>query len=131
LPKAKAKPQGRIPSPAELAARSRVLKTNQKLADQFGITDAPPRELVAVAELPDPPSTETMEVVQSRRRKAEPVVNVDEAVMNILKDEMTELGHRLSLFGVKFDAGMQQDTTDHVFALLGGFVQGGGAISHR
>lgn len=130
-PRAKQKPAERVPSAAEQAARNRSLKTNAKLAEQFGINDDYQRELVAVDSLPDPPGTEVMEQVETRRRTREPKVNVDEAVMNILKDEMGELGMRLAKFGVRFDDGMQQDTVDHVFALLGGFVQGGGAIASR
>ena len=125
-------PAKRVPSAAELAARARVLKPREGMAEQFGITPGPdpPRELVAVAELPDPPRIEAAISPRANARAPE-VVNVDEAVMIILREEMEELGARLARFGIGFTPGMRQDMIDHAFALLGGFVQGGGAISSR
>lgn len=130
--KASEPPAKRVPSAAELAARKRSLKFNTNVAEAFGITPGadPPRELVAVADLPDPPMIESA-ISPRASSQREQTVNVDEAVLNILKDEMQETARRLAHFGITLAASMQQDLIDHAFALLGGFVQGGGAIGSR
>src|SRR6266478_7098410 len=102
-PRAKPKPHERIPSEAERRARARSLKANPELAEAYGIGEDPPRELVRVDSLPDPPATEVIEAAAPRhRRQPSTNVNVDEAVLNILRDEMDELAVRLDRFGVAF-----------------------------
>src|SRR5690242_21777556 len=118
------------------------LKYKQDLADAFGITpavDAPeaPRETVKVDFLPDPPGTEIVEAAQSARRhtRSTEKVNIDEAVMNILREEAEEIRIRLERFGVAFNPQMQQDLVDHVYSMLAmngqGIQVGGGALARR
>ena len=130
MPRAKPKPQ---PVQVETPRRGHpALKYRKDLAEAFGIdpnTPDPPRELVTVDSLPDPIEIETTLKPRAPKR-AEPL-NVDEVVLNILREEMEEIGIRLERFGVKFQPAMKQDMIDHAFALLGGFVQGGGAIASR
>lgn len=136
-PKAKPKPNERVPSEAELRARARTLKFNKEAAEAFGIdpTQDPPRELVRVDSLPDPPATEVIQAAAPRHRQAAPVVNLDEAVLNILREEMDELATRLERFGVAFPPAMKQDTVDHIFGMMismaGGQTVGGGALARR
>ena len=74
MPKAKPKPNERVPSEAERRARARSLKANPELAEAYGIEPGadPPREFVIVDSLPDPPSTE-------EPAAAEPAVDADAA----------------------------------------------------
>ena len=138
MPKAKPKPNERVPSEAERRARARSLKANPELAEAYGIQPGqdPPRELVAVDSLPDPPATEVIEAAVGRSRRAPaPSVNVDEAILNILREEMDELSVRLDRFGVAFTPAMKQDMVDHAFGMMismaGGQTVGGGAIGRR
>jgi hypothetical protein len=111
-----------------------ALKFNAKLAEAFGITPGadPPRETVRAASLPDPPGVEAPGAPAPEREQP---LNLDETVLHILKDEMGELGTRLSRYGVSFTDAMQQDMTDHAFALLGSATWGvrmtGGAVARR
>jgi hypothetical protein len=137
LPKAKPKPNERVPSAAELAARKRSLKFNAEVAESFGIQPGadPPREFVIVDALPDPPATEVIEAAAPRHRKAASTLNLDETVLQILREEMDELETRLERFGVSFTAAMKQDVTDHIFGMMismaGGQTVGGGALARR
>jgi len=115
------------PSSAEQFARQRTLKGNPELAAPFDITDAPPRELVKVDSLPDPPETV---VAGAPAPERETPLNIDEAVMNIFREEGEEIRVRLARFGITFDSRMQQEMVDHGMALLTGLV-GGGAIGRR
>jgi hypothetical protein len=99
------------------------------LAEQFGILPPgqdPPRETVKVAALPDPPGVN----LSGAEPQSNQPVNVEETVLNMLKEEMQELAFRLANVGVTLTAPMQQEMVDHAFAVLGGFV-GGGALSRR
>lgn len=135
-PRPKPKPPERVPSEAELRARARSLKANPELAEAYGIQPGadPPRELVRVDSLPDPPATEVIEAA-TRGRRAPKVDNIDEVVLNVLREEMDELGTRLERFGVAFSAAMRQDMVDHAFGMMvsvaGGQSVGGGAIGRR
>ena len=116
------------------------MKYNAELAEAFGVqpsVDAPepPRETVRVESLPDPPGTEVMQAGQARRTRSTEKVNIDEAVMNIFREEAEEIRIRLDRFGIKFTPAMQQDLTDHLFTLLAldqqGLLIGGGALVRR
>ena len=105
------------------------LRYNKELAEHYGINPDmpdPPRETVRVESLPDPPEVRA----QNTARPEQSHLNLEEAVINVLKEEMQELSVRLDRFGVQFTPAHQQDTLDYVMALLGGFV-GGGAIGRR
>ena len=129
MPRAKSKVQPETPRRGHPP-----LKYNKEMAEQFGISpnepDAP-RELVKVESLPDPIEVDKRPTRGRPAPRREEPLNIDEAVLTILRDEMEELGVRLDRFSVKLTAGMKQDMIDHAFALLGGFVQGGGAIASR
>ena len=134
-PRPKTKLPERVPSEAERRARARSLKANPELAEAYGIGDDPPRELVRVDSLPDPPATEVIEAAAPRHRRQPASLNVDEAVLNILRDEMDELAVRLDRFGVAFTPAMKQDVVDHIFGMMismaGGQTIGGGALARR
>lgn len=104
-------------------------KYNRELAEQFGIDpgvpDAP-RQTIRVDSIPTP--TE----VQAPRsaRPAQAHVNLEEAVLNILKEEMDELSIRLERFGVSFNSSMQQEMVDFAMAVLSGMA-GGGTLGRR
>ena len=85
-----------------------------------------PREVVQVETLPDPPEV----VAPGPKRPQQPALNMDETVLNILKQEMDDLAVRLERFGVTLDARGQQAMVDYAMATLGGFT-GGGAIGRR
>jgi hypothetical protein len=106
-----------------------AMKFNQELADQFGIIPGadPPREVVKVAALPDPPPAI---VPGGPAPSREQPLNIDEIAVNILKEEAQELAVRLNRYGVAFNAMMQQEMVDHGMALLSGLV-GGGARARR
>jgi hypothetical protein len=131
------KPKPRQPSQAEIAARSRGMKGSQEMREAFGINDEFVRETVRVDSLPDPPGTEVIEAAQaSHSRRATPAkVNVDEAVIQILREEAQEISIRFERFGISFPANMQQDLIDHVYSLLAlsaqGLMVGGGAVARR
>lgn len=126
-------PKKRIPSAAEVAARARGFKGNQKLKEQFGINDDFVRETVKVSELPDPPATEAM--AASAPSRSPHSVNVEAAILQILQEEADEIRVRLERFGVAFTSWMQQDLVDHVLALISmnqqGLLTGGGALVRR
>jgi hypothetical protein len=122
--KRKAVPQ---PSTAEQFARARGLKGNAELASAFDIGDAPPRELVKVDYLPDPPDVQVPGPAAPERETA---LDLDDTIAKILREEAEELGMRLARFGVRFDPRMKQEMIDHGMALLAGAV-GGGAIARR
>jgi hypothetical protein len=84
-----------------------------------------PRETVKVEHLPDPPGTEVL-----RQSKALSI-NLEEQIVNVLKEEMDELSTRLERFGIRFDSRMQQEMVDIGLTLLSGFATSGGAISSR
>jgi hypothetical protein len=121
------KPKPKTPSTAEQYARSRTLKGNAELASAFGITDSPPRELVRVDSLPDPPDAAIPGPPTPER---ESPLNVEEAVTNIFREEADEIGIRLARFGIAFHPGQKQELVDHGLALIAGLV-GGGAIARR
>jgi hypothetical protein len=109
--------------------RRPALRYNKEMAEQYGINPDipdPPRETVKVDHLPDPPEVQAT----GTARPAQAHVNLEETVINILKEELEELSVRLDRFGVALTPSMQQDMLDHAMALLGGFV-GGGAIGRR
>lgn len=111
-----------------------ALKFNAKVAEAFGIQPGadPPRELVQVDALPDPPDYVAPGPRAPQRTEA---LHVEENVQNILREESEEIGIRLKRFGVAFTPAMQQELVDHVFAMLAlnaqGMVIGGGAIASR
>ena len=112
-------------SPEPERQRRPALKFNQELAEQFGITpgaDAP-RETVAVRELPDPPLMENAPAAPSPKR--ETPLNLEEQVLNVMREEFEELSVRLDRYGVALTAPMKQEMLDHTFALLGGYAFGG------
>lgn len=99
------------------------------MAEQFGINPDlpdPPRETVKVDYLPDPPEVQAQETARPNQAH----LNIEDTVVNVIKEELAELAVRLDRFGVLLTSGMQQDTLDYIMAELGGFV-GGGAISRR
>jgi hypothetical protein len=109
--------------------RRPALRYNKELAEQYGINpDIPdaPRETVKVDYIPDPPEVKA----QNTARPEQSHLNLEEAVIGVLKEELQELAVRLDRFGVQLTSAMQQDMLDHSMALLGGFV-GGGAIGRR
>lgn len=126
-------PKKRIPSAAEVAARARGFKGNEKLKEQFGINDDFVRETVKVSELPTPPATEAM--AASARSRSPHSVNVEAAILQIFQEEADEIRVRLERFGVAFTPVMMQDLVDHLFALLAmhgqGLLVGGGALARR
>lgn len=111
-----------------------ALKFNAKAAEAFGIQPGadPPRETVQVDAIPDPPEA----VVPGPRapQRVEPL-NIEESVVNILREESEEIAVRLNRFGVAFPPNLQQELVDHVFAMLAlsaqGMAIGGGAIASR
>lgn len=131
------KPAERKPSAAELAARARSLTPRKGAEEAFDMGSDYVRELVVVDSLPDPPATEVMEAAQQGRKKtAVPErVNIDEAVMNILREEAQEIQIRFERYGLAFPPQLQQDMIDHVYSLLAlngqGIMTGGGAIARR
>ncbi len=86
-----------------------------------------PRETVKVEHLPDPPGVQATSPSPGRVT----TLNLEEQVVNILKQEMDELSTRLERFGIRFDARMQQEMVDIGLTLLSGFASSGGAISSR
>lgn len=99
------------------------------MAEQYGINPDipdPPRETIKVDHLPDPPDV----IAPNTARPQQGQVNLEDSVVNVLKEELEELAVRLQRFGVNLNPAMQQDMLDHAMALLSGFV-GGGAISRR
>ena len=76
--------------------------------------------------LPDPPEVQAQETARPNQAH----LNIEDTVVNVIKEELAELAVRLDRFGVLLTSGMQQDTLDYIMAELGGFV-GGGAISRR
>jgi hypothetical protein len=124
-PKAKA-PQ---PSSAEQFARSRTLKGNSKLAEAFDIHDAPPREVVRVDSLPDPPEV----IVPGAPSPAlETPMNIEETCVAIFREEADELGERLKRFGIAFHPAQRQSLVDYCMALITPQASvGGGAIARR
>jgi hypothetical protein len=124
-PKAKA-PQ---PSSAEQFARSRALKGSSKLAEAFGITDGPPRELVRVESLPDPPD---VIVPGAPAPDRETPMNIEETCIAIFREEADELGERLKRFGIAFHPSQKQSMVDYLMALITPAASvGGGAIARR
>lgn len=120
-------------SAAEQAARARGFKGNPELAEQFGISDAPPRELVKVEYIPDPPTTETVEKVVPGKRRSRPTkleINPEEYTMNVLKEEAEEIAVRLERIGIGFGPNAQQQLVDYGMAILTGMV-GGGTLARR
>jgi hypothetical protein len=103
------------------------LKHNAKLAEQFGITPGAdrPRELVKVAHIPTPPP----EVDQLSSPEEEAMVAGD-AVSNVVREEVEELGTRLKRFGINFNPSQQQTVVDYTMSVLAGFG-GGGALARR
>lgn len=85
------------------------------------------REIVKVDVLPDPPGIESATPSPQRDKP----INLEETVVNVLKEEMGELAERLNRFGVRFDSRMQQEMVDIGLTLLSGFASAGGAISSR
>jgi hypothetical protein len=109
--------------------RRPALRFRPEMADQYGIhpdLPDPPREVVKVDSLPDPPDVQAPNTVRAEQAQ----INLDEAVTNVLKQEFDELAMRLGRFGVSLTAAMQQELLDFSMALLGGMI-GGGAISRR
>ena len=109
--------------------RRPALKYNREMADRYGINPDqpdPPRETVIVDHLPDPPDVEPSPAPRTIREQ----VNVEESVINLLKQEFGELSKRLEAVGVALSPAMQQECVDFMMALLGGLV-GGGAIARR
>lgn len=124
-PKVKA-PQ---PSSAEQFARSRVMKGNSELAAAFDVTDAPPRELVRVESLPDPPDAVLPGAPAPER---ETPLNIEETCISIFREEADELGERLKRFGIAFQPSQKQSLVDYCLALVSpGINIGGGAIARR
>jgi hypothetical protein len=127
-------PEKRKPSAAELAARSRGMTGNAKLAEQFAVNDDYVRETVTVASLPDPPGVEITSDGPRGKQQVE-TVNLDEAVMNILRDEAGEIAERLGKFGIAFSPAMQQAVVDNAYSLIAlngqGIMTGGGALARR
>jgi hypothetical protein len=130
------------PTPAQVETPRRghaPLKYNREMAEQFGITpasDAPEpewREFVKADSLPDPPADAPVDTPESRARNRKQVpeaTSIDDAVLNIIKEEAGELAVRLERYGIQFTSAMQQDMADHTMALLTGLV-GGGALARR
>lgn len=107
-----------------------AMKFNTELAEQFGITPGadPPRELVKVDHIPTPPDTENPVAPD---RKGNPVEeSPDDAIANVLREEMDELSTRLRRFGVHFNPSQQQTVVDYTMSVLAGYG-GGGAIARR
>jgi hypothetical protein len=127
-------PKAKKMSSAEAAARARSLKGSQEMREAFGINDDYQREVVRVDSLPDPPATEVIEAAQ-KGRSAPVAVNLDEAVIGILKEEGEEIRVRLERFGLVFTPYMQQAMVDQVYSMLAlngqGIMVGGGAIARR
>lgn len=107
-----------------------ALKHNQELADQFGITPGadPPRELVHVQVLPDPPASDTP--VAPGRREETVEAQSEDRIVEIIREEMDELSTRLRRFGIQFNPSQQQTVLDYTMSVLGGYA-GGGAIARR
>lgn len=120
-------------SEAEQAARSRVLKGNRQMAEDFGVNVDYVREIVKVDALPDPPATEVLEKVVAGRKRNKPQVqqiDPEQYVMTVLREEAEEISIRLDRIGVPFGPGAQQQLVDYGMAILTGMV-GGGAIARR
>lgn len=131
--------------------RRPALKVNRQLAERFGIDSDrpdPPREMVKVDSLPDPPRT-IEPVAESASASAGPVtvataaaqspspspsplpidLDLEETILHILAEEMDELAARLAPFNISLDTSARQQLVDTAMALLAGAVRAGGAIS--
>jgi hypothetical protein len=109
--------------------RRPALIPRKEMVEQYGIDPSipdPPRETVQVDHLPDPPEVQAVNAARPEQSH----LNLEEAVINIIKEELQELQFRLDKFGVQLTPAMMQDMTDHTMALLSGFV-GGGARARR
>ena len=109
--------------------RRPALRYNRELAEQYGIDPGipdPPRETVKVDVIPDPVEVQAPNTV----RPMQSHMNLEETVVNVIKEELGELAVRLDRFGVLLTAGHQQDLLDYAMALLGGLI-GGGVRGHR
>jgi hypothetical protein len=125
----RAKPKAPQPSSAEQFARSRVLKGSAELAAAFDIHDAPPRELVRVESLPDPPD---IVVPGAPAPERETPMNIEETCIAIFREEADELATRLARFGVAFHPAQKQSLVDYLMALITPAASiGGGAIARR
>lgn len=131
--------------------RRPALKVNRQLAERFGIDPDrpdPPREMVKVDSLPDPPGTiEPVAASASASASAGPVtvataaaqspspsptpppIDLEETILHILAEEMDELAARLAPFNISLDTSARQQLVDTAMALLAGAVRAGGAIS--
>jgi hypothetical protein len=125
----RAKPKAPQPSSAEQFARSRVMKGSAELAAAFDIHDAPPRELVRVESLPDPPDA----VVPGAPAPApDTPMNIEETCIAIFREEADELGERLKRFGIAFHPSQRQSLVDYCMALVTpGMNVSGGAVARR
>lgn len=105
------------------------MKGSAVLAEQFAVNlgDAP-RELVKVEALPDPPPT------VSQTAQGEIPLSED-AIVQVLREEMDDLAVRLERFGIKFHVRLQQDAMDYILTVISlsaqGQAYGGGAIARR
>lgn len=120
----------RKPDPEPERRGHPALKANPKLAEQFGIIPGadPPRELVHVQSLPDPPASDTP--VAPGRREEFVEAQSEDRVAQIVREEMDELSTRLRRFGVEFNPSQQQTVVDYTLSVLAGYG-GGGAIARR
>jgi hypothetical protein len=117
------------PSSAEQFARARALKGSAELAAAFDIHDAPPRELVRVESLPDPPD---VVVPGAPAPERESPMNIEETCIAIFREEADELGERLKKFGIAFHPSQRQSLVDYCMALITPSANiGGGAIRGR
>jgi hypothetical protein len=125
------KPKTKAPQPpsAEQFARSRVLKGNSEMAAAFGVTDGPPRELVKVDSLPDPPD---VVIPGAPAPERDTPMNIEETCIAIFREEADELGERLKRFGIAFHPSQRQSLVDYCMALITPQASiGGGAIARR
>jgi hypothetical protein len=104
------------------------MKGSAELAAAFDIHDAPPRELVRVESLPDPPD---VVVPGAPAPERDTPMDLDETIVNIFREEADELSVRLKRYGVNFSPQMQQEFCDHGMALLSGLVSGGASVRRR
>jgi hypothetical protein len=99
------------------------------MAAAFGVTDGPPRELVRVESLPDPPD---VVIPGAPAPERETPMNIEETCIAIFREEADELGERLKKFGVAFQPSQKQSLVDYLMALITPAAGiGGGAIGRR
>jgi hypothetical protein len=94
-----------------------------------------PREIVHVDLIPDlpdvvSPDAPTPEAAARERAHNPTRLNVEETILNILREEFDELSVRLERFGVELSAPQKQELVDYSMAVLAGMVAGG-TLSRR